>query len=188
MEAARMIDPFAETDEKQCAQTGEERFQELYEATSRQLWAYLFHVLGRADDADDVVQDTYCRFLERKTPVMDRAATKSYLFRIATNLVRDRYRGGEGNPENRIAQMDERHLELPETKSGAGVEAQLDVMAVMGQMKPRERELLWLAYVEGMNHAEIAAATGLGTVSIRLLLFRARRRAAKLLCPERTDV
>jgi RNA polymerase sigma-70 factor (ECF subfamily) len=60
--------------------------------------------------------------------------------------------------------------------------------AALRQMKPRERELLWLAYVEGMNHAEIAAATGLGTMSIRLLLFRARRKAAQLLRPERTEI
>jgi RNA polymerase sigma-70 factor (ECF subfamily) len=184
MEAARTIDEFAETGEKQCSQTGEERFQELYEATSRPLWAYLFHVLGRADAADDVVQETYCRFLERKTPAMDAAASKSYLFRIATNLARDRFRSGAGT----FDQMDDTHRELPAQESGPGAEAQLDVIAAMGQMKPRERELLWLAYVEGMNHAEIAAATGLGTMSIRLLLFRARRRAAQFLRPERTDV
>jgi RNA polymerase sigma-70 factor (ECF subfamily) len=43
---------------------------------------------------------------------------------------------------------------------------------------------LWLAYVEGMSHAEIAEATGLRAMSVRLLLFRARRRAATLLQPE----
>jgi RNA polymerase sigma-70 factor (ECF subfamily) len=187
MEAARTIDGFAETDEKQCARTGEERFQELYEATSRPLWAYLFHVLGRADAADDVVQDTYCRFLERKTPEMDAAATKSYLFRIATNLVRDRYRSGAGTLDQ-LDEMDEAHREAPASVTGPGMEAQLDVLAAMGQMKPRERELLWLAYVEGMSHAEIASTTGLGKMSIRLLLFRARRRAAQLLRPERTEL
>jgi len=53
----------------------------------------------------------------------------------------------------------------------------------MRALKPRERELLWLAYVEGMNHAEIAGATGLRVLSVRLLLFRARKRAAGLLLP-----
>ncbi len=55
--------------------------------------------------------------------------------------------------------------------------------ATLRQLKPRERELLWLAYVEGMNHDEIAAATGLRPLSIRILLFRARRKAAQLLAP-----
>jgi RNA polymerase sigma-70 factor (ECF subfamily) len=43
--------------------------------------------------------------------------------------------------------------------------------------------LLWLAYVEGMSHEEIAAATGLRVLSIKILLFRARRKAAHLLAP-----
>jgi RNA polymerase sigma-70 factor (ECF subfamily) len=64
------------------------------------------------------------------------------------------------------------------------MESRLDVRATLRQLKPRERELLWLAYVEGMNHEEIAAATGLGVLSIKILLFRARRKAAQLLKPQ----
>jgi RNA polymerase sigma-70 factor (ECF subfamily) len=41
--------------------------------------------------------------------------------------------------------------------------------------------LLWLAYVEGANHKEIAKSTGLRAGSIRLLLFRARRKLADML-------
>jgi RNA polymerase sigma-70 factor (ECF subfamily) len=78
------------------------------------------------------------------------------------------------------AQLPENH---EEAVSG-DVDIQLDVRRAMHTLKPRERELLWLAYVEGMNHAEIASATGLSAMSIRLLLFRARRRAAALLRPK----
>jgi RNA polymerase sigma-70 factor, ECF subfamily len=49
------------------------------------------------------------------------------------------------------------------------------------RMKPRERQLLWLAYVEGSNHDEIADCTGLRAGSVRLLLFRARHKLAKLI-------
>jgi RNA polymerase sigma-70 factor (ECF subfamily) len=51
----------------------------------------------------------------------------------------------------------------------------------MAQMRPRERQLLWLAHAEGYSHREIAEVTGLGSTSIRLLLFRARRKIARLL-------
>jgi RNA polymerase sigma-70 factor (ECF subfamily) len=64
------------------------------------------------------------------------------------------------------------------------METRLDVRSTLRQLKPRERELLWLAYVEGMNHEEIAAATGLRALSIKILLFRARRKAAGLLAPQ----
>jgi RNA polymerase sigma-70 factor (ECF subfamily) len=71
---------------------GEEGFRRLYEATSRPLWGYLQHASGRADVADDLLQETYCRFLLSKTPETDEARIRSYLFRIATNLLHDRYR------------------------------------------------------------------------------------------------
>ena len=43
--------------------------------------------------------------------------------------------------------------------------------------------MLWLAYAEGYSHREIAEITGLASASIRLLLFRARRKVARLLTP-----
>ena len=60
-------------------------------------------------------------------------------------------------------------------------EARLDLTRAMGRLKRRERELLWLAYGQGSTHAEIGAALGLKTGSIKPLLFRARQKLAGLL-------
>ena len=56
-----------------------------------------------------------------------------------------------------------------------------DLARAMAQLKPRERDLLWLAYAHGSSHQEIAESLGLKTASIKLLLFRARRHLATLL-------
>jgi RNA polymerase sigma-70 factor (ECF subfamily) len=160
-----------------CEQTaaGEEGFRQLYEVTSRPLWGYLHHASGRPDVADDLLQETYCKFLLRHAPGMDEAESRSYLFRIATNLL-----------HNRVRSRDDAALEEPaETGAQTNEETRLDVQAAMRHLKPRERELLWLAYVEGMSHAEIAAATGLGALSIRILLYRARQKAGEFLRPQR---
>ena len=53
------------------------------------------------------------------------------------------------------------------------------------QMRPRDRQLLWLAHAEGYSRREIAEVTGLGSASVRILLFRARRKIARLLTEER---
>jgi RNA polymerase sigma-70 factor (ECF subfamily) len=120
-----------------------------------------------------LLQETYCRFLVRRPGVMGGNEARRYLFRIATNLLRDRWRSGEDRPGPEIA----------DEGFSPDVNTQMDVRAAMRALKPREREMLWLAYVEGMSHAEIAEAMGLGAMSVRLLLFRARRRAAALLRP-----
>jgi RNA polymerase sigma-70 factor (ECF subfamily) len=152
----------------------ERQFQLLYDATARPIHAYLIGVTGQRDAADDVLQETYLRFLARHPAGLPPDQIRPYLFRIATNLLRDRWRRRQESqwPED----FDQSHA--------CDVDTQLDVRHVMQALKPRERQLLWFAYVEGMSHQEIAIATGLTALSVRPLLFRARKKAASLLRPE----
>jgi len=113
--------------------------------------------------------------------VMDAAQSKSYLFRTASNVLRDRWRKRKEEP------LPEYASEMASTAPHP--ERRMQVRQALRQLKPRERQLLWLAYVEGSNHKEIADCTGLKAGSIRLLLFRARRRLAGLIRkdPRRSD-
>ena len=147
----------------------EQTFHALYAATAKPLWAYIARLSGSPDVANDLLQETYCRFLTGAN--VELAEAKPYLFRIATNLLHDRWRKGE----------DTRWSEPSEIAFEHDLDTQIDVHDLMQQLKPRERQLLWLAYVEGMTHSEIAKSTGLRSMSVRILLFRARQRAAELL-------
>ena len=60
-----------------------------------------------------------------------------------------------------------------------------DLGRAMAQLRPREREMLWLAYAQGSNHRDIAGTLGVKAESVRLLLFRARRKLARLLRSDR---
>src|SRR5579875_4152552 len=70
----------------------EESFRILYERTARPLWAYLARASGSPALADDLLQECYCRFLSLADPPQEEAHRKNYLFRIATNLLRDHWR------------------------------------------------------------------------------------------------
>jgi RNA polymerase sigma-70 factor (ECF subfamily) len=154
------------------AHLDEQGFRLLYEQTARPLFAYLLQVSGRRDIADDVLQESYCRLLSAKLPVMDEAQTRSYLFRIASNLLRDRWKQDKHTEPGQTIEA-AIHEPSPETAT--------DMRRAFDVLKPRERQLLWLAYVEGANHKEIAHSTGLRAGSVRLLLFRARRKLADVL-------
>jgi RNA polymerase sigma-70 factor, ECF subfamily len=147
----------------------EVEFREFYENSGRALFGYLLRVTGHRDVAEDVMQESYCRILSAKLPPMDKAQKKSYLFRIAANLLRDRWRRGDDVQEEAASEL---------AAPSHDPEAQTDMRRIFDQLKPRERQLLWLAYVEGASHKEIAESTGLSSGSIRLLLFRARRKLA----------
>lgn len=145
-----------------------EAFRIFYSRTKDALWAYLLRVSGRRDVADDLFQESYYRFLAAKLPEMDATESRSYLFRIATNLLHDRWRRREyPDAVNTSSESCEDDLET-----------RADVRRAFGQLKPRERQLLWLAHVEGFDHREIARLMGLKVGSVRVLLFRARSQLA----------
>ena len=148
-------------------------FAGFYERSARPLWAYLARVSGDTALADDLMQESFVRFLCAQQPEEGEVADRRYLFRIATNLLRDHWR------RPRTASIEE----LPEELFAASASSdQADVLGpALALMRPRERQLLWLAYAEGYTHREIAEVTGLATASIRLLLFRARHKIANLL-------
>lgn len=167
----------------------EDAFRALYDRTARALWAYLSRITGSADLADDLLQETYYRFLRAAAPHESDAHRRNSLFRIATNLARD------GQRRRGRAHM----VALPDDDRGTGgLAAQVDVAGdaerrtdlgrAMARLKPREREMLWLAYGQGSSHRDIAGALGLKAASIRLLLFRARQKLAAMLRPGQRHV
>jgi RNA polymerase sigma-70 factor (ECF subfamily) len=151
----------------------ESGFRAFYEQTSAPLLRFLVCITRRPDLAEDILQETYCRLLTIRLPPMDARQMRNYLFRIAGNLVRDRWRCSKNElpPENAV------EIAAPLSHP----DRNLIVRQAFDRLKPRERQLLWLAYVEGSSHQEIAESTGLRSGSIRLLLFRARRRMANLI-------
>ena len=67
----------------------EDAFRGLYERTARGLWAYLARVTGDREQADDLLQETYYRFLRAAATHESEAHRRNSLYRIATNLARD---------------------------------------------------------------------------------------------------
>lgn len=123
-------------------------FRAFYEQTARPLFGYLLRVSGQRELSEDVLQEAYCRFLSHDLPVMDTAQSKSYLFRTASNLLRDRWRKCMEEPlPDDVSEM---------VSMAPHPERKVQVRLAFQQLKPRERQLLWLAYVEGSNHNEIA--------------------------------
>ena len=161
-----------------CASMDSDRFAAFYERSARPLWAYLARVSGNPSLADDLLQESFVRFLCADHPDDGEVSARRYLFRIATNLLRDHWR------RPRSASLDDIPEELFRARDHSSeCESKAMLGPALKAMRPRERQLLWLAYAEGYSHREIAEITGLASASIRLLLFRARRKVVRLLTP-----
>ena len=151
----------------------EDEFRLLYERTVRPLRAYLYRMLNDNSRADDVLQETYLRFLQARVPTeMSEEHRKNYLFRIATNLLHDEARARKTAPLKDYPCPSDVAEDVRERNDSAKYLQQLTI---------RQRKLLWLAYVERFTHKEIAEMLGVKAPSIRPMLARARERLSEIL-------
>ncbi len=176
---ALVSQPFlAAADAAEAAELDEATFAAFHARTSAPLYRYLRRLSGDAELASDLVQESYVRLLLHPSRAQDESRRRAYLFRIGTNLLRDRWRRQklETTFLERLLAAGE-----PVVRRTPRVELRSDLDTVLGKLKPRERALLWLAYAEEHDHREIAMILDLKTASVKVMLFRARRRLAKLL-------
>jgi len=153
----------------------EARFEAFYRTTAGKIWSYIYRMTGDAAAADDLLQKTFFRFLRSNPEIADEDHLRRYIYRTATNLVFDHFR--EAKRDRALAAA-----EMPQSDFRADRgELRHDMMRVFSELKPQERALLWLAHVEGSSHEEVAEALGVKAKSVKVMLFRARKRLGALL-------
>lgn len=160
----------AQTEQHEGTTQGE--FESFYARTARTLHGYLCRISGDSATADEVLQETYIRMLG--VPPIEEPARKAYLYKTATNLLRDRWRKIKREKKwwelSVVTEHVHQNFNLP-----------LDMASVFDRMSPEERAILWLAHVEELSHKEIGAVMGVKEKSVRVMVFRAREKARELL-------
>jgi RNA polymerase sigma-70 factor (ECF subfamily) len=151
----------------------EARFLALYEANLQPLRRYVLRVLGNAALADDVVQECFVRALTAANLPEAPEQARAYIFRIASNIIVDRWR----------RRKQEIPLDAATIQPSLGEDAalRLDLGRIFAMLSAKERQLIWLAFVEGFDHPAIADQLGVRPQSVKVLLFRAREKFAALL-------
>jgi RNA polymerase sigma-70 factor (ECF subfamily) len=176
-ELERLQGPASEADS--ALQMDQDTFRSLYEHTARPLWVFLWRKTADPQLSDDLLQETYYRFLRTRGRFESDAHRRNYLFRIATNLANDTYRD---RLIRHVSLSNDEDQPIPAREDIAGGnQRRSDLERAMSQLPERQQDALWLAYVEGSSHEEIAGILGMKVGSVKLLLFRARRKMASLL-------
>jgi RNA polymerase sigma-70 factor (ECF subfamily) len=151
----------------------EAKFEAFYRKTAGNLWSYIYRMTGDPAMADDLLQKSFFRFLRSNPDIVDEDHLRHYLFKTATNLVFDHFREKKRDRQ--------RVPDAPSESRADHGELRHDMKRAFAELKPQERALLWLAHVEGSSHDEIGEAIGVKSKSVRVMLFRARKRLADIL-------
>jgi RNA polymerase sigma-70 factor (ECF subfamily) len=159
----------------------EDAFRAFYERTARPVWAYLRRITGDVQLADDLLQEAYYRFFRAAVVHEDETHRRNYLYRIATNLVRDNARKHRHGYDVEIPDESAPDQLRDDGATASRAEARMDLGRAMAQLGATQRQMLWLAYAQGSSHDEIAQVVGVNTGAVKALLYRARRKLASLL-------
>jgi RNA polymerase sigma factor (sigma-70 family) len=134
----------------------------LFEPLRQPLLRHLTDLLGRRDEAEDVVQETYLRLLGARDLDPNGARIRAFVFKVATNLAYDRFR------QRRVRVVhDDAALErvVSEGQPPDGIVAVEQVLAVVKrtllELKPRCRQVFLLRTVDELAYEEIAARLGI---------------------------
>lgn len=156
-------------------------FRELYETFGPRVKAYMMRKGADAGTAEDLAQETLLT-VWRKAALYagDKGSMTTWVFAIARNLRIDRLRREvpwQELPEWRLA---EPSSEAQPDEAFAEKQRQLRVQAALAELPQDQREVVALAYLEGLTHSEIAARLGLplGTVKSRMRIAYQKVRAA----------
>lgn len=151
--------------------TSQPEFEAFYLRTARLLHGYLCRLSRDSATADEVLQEAYVRMIN--APHMEEEVRRAYLYRTATNLLRDLWR-----KQKRQRKYWQRENFSEAVYQNLGMP--LDVSAVFEKLSALDRAVLWLAHVEQLSHREIASVLGMKEKSIKVILFRARTKARDL--------
>lgn len=146
---------------------GDERaLGSLVDRHAGRIHAHLVRVTGSADDADDLLQETWLRVARSVRTYQAGRPVRPWLFGIASNLARDLHR----RRAVRARTAAELPAEAPVAGSGARPLEQVALRAGLARLPERLREVVWLRYYEDLDEAQTAEALGIprGTVKSRL--------------------
>jgi RNA polymerase sigma-70 factor (ECF subfamily) len=151
------------------ARRDEEAFRALYRRHTPFLYRLLLRMSGRADAADEGVQETWVRAASSLGKFEGRSALKTWLAGIAVHWWRE-----EGRRRDRFAEIapDDDSLPAPPLRAEA---ERIDLERAIAALAPGYREAIVLHDVEGHTHEEIAGLLGIEAGTSKSQLSRARR-------------
>jgi RNA polymerase sigma factor (sigma-70 family) len=168
-------------------QPGDEELTEFFRTWRKPLTGYLVVIGCPPHEADDIAQDSFLAVRGRWDHVRGLEQPKAYLFKVAERRwwrVRKLQ-----HPELFIAADPGEYLPaFPDPADALGAaEGKADLMAMIGQLPLRQRQVLWLRAGAGFSEAETAAILSVTAGTVKSQLHEARKKLKELALKARGD-
>lgn len=156
----------------------------LFQSEGRRIYNLLLRLTGSPEEAEDLTQDVFLKAARSFESFRGQSQASTWLYRIAVNTARDRWRRRKLEPESFEAALETGRTEEPATGEGLTgrsiekLEARTMVEEGLRQLPPWMREILLLREAEGQSYEQLAEVLDLplGTIQSRLARARAALR------------
>lgn len=162
-----------------CRAGDRDAFAQVVAAHERSIFRYAYTMLGHREDALDVQQETFIRAYQAIGNFRGDASLHTWLLKICANLCRTRLRQ---RTQSGLSFADIETENLAANESGdpyrmAARSQEIEILrAALRSLPPAQRELTALREYEERTCEEIGIILGCATVTVRVKLFRARKR------------
>ena len=162
----------------------------LMDRHGERLFHYLLRQLNNESDAADLAQESFVRVYQNRTRFDPAQKFSTWLYTIATNLLRDRFRWRQRHPQVSLdAEREEAGAILDTLPDTAATPAEqivteeraVEVRKAIESLPDDLRSPLLLSEYEGLSHAEIGAVLSCSTKAVETRLYRARNHLRKRL-------
>ena len=173
------------THERTAARRAE--FDRIFADFSAPIFNYALHMVGDADRAADIAQETFIKAFRKLDTLTSATSTRAWIYRIATNTAIDDMR----RRRHLTRLPDEEGQPFQPADPGPGPEAQamggvLDerIDRALLRLRPNHRQCLLLSDLEQMNAQQIGDVMGMSPGAVRVLLCRVRGEMRRHLAAE----
>jgi RNA polymerase sigma-70 factor (ECF subfamily) len=190
---ARASQPAGSADDRELVRRAQAEDQEAYEELIRRHQHRVFAVAGgilrRREDLEDIAQQVFVKAYFSLKRFDQRAAFSTWLYKITVNECWDLLRKKKVRPlvyEADLSEEQSRQIEASEAKGKTApdisetLEARERVEQLLEGLDERDRLMLVLKEVEGFSIEEVAEVLDLNANTVKVRLFRARRRIVTL--------
>ena len=157
----------------------------LMERHAEKLFHYLVRALQNEDDAADLAQETFVRVYQHRDKFDPGQKFSTWLYAIASNLVRDRYRWRKRHPQLSLDAPNEATgddfgeslpAQTPSPSETAQTQERAEVVRCAVSALPEDLRLpLILAEYEEKSHAEIGGILRCSAKAVEVRIYRARK-------------
>lgn len=146
-------------------------FRELFERYAPVLLRVLRHQLRRAEDAEDLVQQTFLHLHRSRHDFRDGAPLRPWVFTIALNLKREYFRRAARKPET---PLDGARIDTPrvEPRGQEQMEASDEVRFAFTHLPEDQREVIALHWLAGIPLPEVADLVGASLSAVKVRAHR----------------